>query len=327
LLLLLGAVCALASPARAITLKIGGVEFWIEDRDNGTEYNIPGAVGTSIGVPNNPAAGIPAMDAAGGILPAGGMSGANWWPGVSVGTSEDSWGIARTDLIKDVYGNVLWNATTANTELTWFFYGAEDFYAENQDGVGLDVLTASVHLRAQLWEDPLATGTPLPLGQGSLNRPNLTTYTGVTDATATMLLQLDSVPGFIRTAPGGVPIKGGPATEFETQFNALSFTGQGLAYFDVTGGTMATNFDLGTIWTPASLTNGVPNCDAWAKFDAYPALDGPNPSGGPNIGPPYDWLVKTGGQVYTSYVPEPVTMASLLLGVGCLGGYVRKRKR
>ena len=329
LLLLGGIVLALAMPAQAITLRIGGVEFWIEDRDNGTEYWVPGA---PIGVANNPAAGVLAMDLAGGTPPVGGYSSlvdGAWWPGTAIGKTEDSWGIARTDLIKTTGGTVLWSATTANTELVWLFYGAEDFYAENQDGMGYDVLTASVHLRAELWEEPIG-GTAINLGAGSPNRTGFNTYTGVTEGT--QLLVLDSVPGFIRTInPGtGLPTKGGPATEFETQFNSYSFTGQGLSYFDVTGGTMQANFDLGTIYTLASVINGVPNCDAWAKFDSYPSPDGPNPTdptapGYTGVGP-YDWLVKTGGQVHMDYVPEPVTMAGLLLGIGCLGSYIRKRR-
>ena len=39
------------------------------------------------------------------------------------------------------------------------------------------------------------------------------------------------------------------------------------------------------------------------------------------------WLLRTSDPLEGDLVPEPVTMAGLLLGVGCLGGYVRKRKR
>jgi hypothetical protein len=334
LFLMAGVVLALAVPAGAITLRIGDVEFWIEDRDNGTEYVIPGVgvppvvKGASIGVTNNPLLGVPAMDLAGGTLPVGGIKGAAWaavpW---AIGANEDSWGVARTNQIKTPGGTVLWDNTTANTELVWIFYGAEDFYAENLNSLGSNVLTACVNLHAELWEEPLLGGTPLDWTNGYLNRTGLNTYTGVTESPSGLpLLVLDSVRGFIQVAGDF----GGPATEFETQFNALSFTGQGQAYFDVVGGTMQTAFATGTISTPASGINGVPNCDAWAKFDSYPSPDGTNPTkpGSPGytgVGP-YDWLVKTGGQVTTNVIPEPVTMAGMLLGFGCLGRYIRKRR-
>jgi hypothetical protein len=277
-------------------------------------------------VPEDPlGAGVAALDAAGGTLPAGGMASVApgaWFPGHAQGTSEDSWGIAFTDSIKKG-STVLWNGHGSppgtTTELVWFFYGAEDFYAENLDSTGNNLLTASRRLIAELWEDPKVGETPYTSTQGSNNRVNLTTYTGVTEGT--MLLRLQSVPGFIRVAGSA----GGVATEFETSFNALGFTGGGTAYFDVVGGTMAANFDLNTISSGASLFNGVANCDAMAVFWSEPALDGPNPAGVAGNQPPYDWLLKTGGQVHLVFVPEPVTMA--LMGAGLAGILALRRRR
>ena len=315
LLLMGGIVLALAVPASAITLVLGENNFDIVNRDNGALYNMPAGKGAFIGNPNNVAAGVGLLDLAANVFApaAGGKAG-------TIGASEDSWGIARTDLIRDISANIIWNGTTANTELTWVFYGAEDFYAENLDNAGT-VRVQSVNLFAELYEEPLAGGTPIDLTQGSTNRgvaPNV--YTSATEGT--MLLQLRSTAGFIHV-PGDF---GGALTEFETDFNPGSNTGAGLAYFDVVGGTMQIGFDQNSISSPASLANGMPNADAMIQFGSYPTTDGPNPSGAPVGPPPFDWLVRSDDPLRTDYVPEPITMAGLLLGIGCLGRYVRRRR-
>ena len=334
LLLLMGVVAALAAPAWAITLRIGTNVFHIEDRDNGTVYGgIPGGIGGSIGTTNNPGGGVGQLDAWAAKIPAAG----GWWPanaapGWALGASEDSWGIAFTDKITDLVGNEIWNKATSNTELTWVFYGAEDFYAENLDLGGNQIQTASVGLRAELWEEPTAGGTPLTvalINAGSGGRTALNAYTGATEGTN--LLILDSTANHIRTLGSA----GGPATEFETEFNSQSNKGSGVAYFDVIGGTMQVQFNNDEFFGPAAGANGVvTGADAWITFEADFSYNGPNPSGGdptadPPVlpgNPPYDWLVTTTGRLRTDYVPEPVTMAGLLLGIGCLGRYVRRRR-
>ena len=41
----------------------------------------------------------------------------------------------------------------------------------------------------------------------------------------------------------------------------------------------------------------------------------------------YEWLDDTTyAEITTDTVPEPITMAGLFLGIGCLGGYIRRRK-
>ena len=40
----------------------------------------------------------------------------------------------------------------------------------------------------------------------------------------------------------------------------------------------------------------------------------------------YDVTVSSGGQEFNAGVPEPLTMAGLMLGVGALGGYLRRRR-
>jgi hypothetical protein len=307
-----GIVLTLAMPAAAITLVYGENDFKIIDRDNGTVYSNIGPKGSFIGDPNNVANGVALLDAYPTKSAAAG----------AVGGSEDSWGIAKTTDIHDVNGNVIWQSLSANTELTWMFYGATDFYAEVVSNTG-DVTTQSVGLIAELWEQPLAAapGQPLiDLTQGSPWRTGLNGYTGATEGT--MLLQLTSADGFLHVL-GDL---GGPLTEFETTFNAVGNTGGGTAYFDVTGGTMASFFDTNTITSVAGILNGVPNADAWIQFTSTPTADGPNGSLDPGAVPPYDWLVQSEDPVRTYVIPEPMTMAGLLLGVGCLGRYIRKRR-
>lgn len=308
LLLMGGIVLALTMPASAITLVTGENNFKIINRDNGTVYYNIGPKGAWIGDPVNVANGVAILDA---YLP----------KDIAVGrrfASEDSWGIAHTTDIHDVDGTVIWQSLSANTELTWMFHSATDYYAEVSDGVG-SVHTDSVGLIAELWEEPKLGGTPINMTKGSPWRTGLSTYTGATEGT--MLLQLTSAPGFLHVAGDF----GGPLAEFESIFNAVSNSSSGTAYFDVTGGTMASFFDTNTITSTAGQINGVPNADAWIQFTATAASDGPNPSKLGGI-PPYDWLVTSEDPVRTNVIPEPMTMAGLLLGVGCLGRYIRKRR-
>lgn len=324
-----GLVFAQAVPASAITLAAGYNEFDIITRDNGTVYALGAPAGyqfqnkgDSIGNPNNVALGIANMDAYPLQLPpAGGMPG-------TIGATEDSWGIAKNLNIIDDVGGTVWNHLTANTELGWVFYGAEDFYSEIVDNVGTTT-NQSVGLIAELWEEPVPTGTPIDLTQGSPWRgPNANDYTGVTEGE--MLLQLTSTAGFIHV-PGDL---GGALVEFETEFNTVAISSTGLAYFDVTGGTLADFFDTDDYMTPASginFANGlIPSqwCDAWIQFSATPSGDGPNPTQNPvDPNAPFDWLLDNTDPVRTYVVPEPVTMAGLMLGIGSLVGYVRRRRR
>jgi hypothetical protein len=311
LLLIGGLVLAVSSQAWAITLVVGENDFKIINRDNGTVYSIAGGAGTGIGDKNNVANGVALLDAYVSKTPAvGGL----------LGGSEDSWGIANTSTIHDSGGNIIWQAGGA-TELTWMFHSAKDFYAQTVNASGTTVTTQSVGLVAELWEEPLAGGTHIDMTQGSPWRTGLSTYTGATEGT--MLLQLTSVAGFIHE-PGEL---GGALTEFETTFNSFGNSGGGVAYFNVTGGTMMAFFDTNTIYTEASLYNKVANADAWIQFTSTPASDGPNGSKNPLHVPPYDWLVQSEDPVRTDVaIPEPVTMAGLLLGIGCLGRYIRKRR-
>ena len=100
-------------------------------------------------------------------------------------------------------------------------------------------------------------------------------------------------------------------------FTVIGNTGSGSAdqFYSVTGGTEMlfwdTNFFTPTkgLDYPADLRIHV--TDAPIDYLKVPAS--------------YDWLTTSSDPLTGAHVPEPVTMAGLLLGIGCLGRYIRKR--
>jgi hypothetical protein len=322
LLVMGGIVLALSIPAAALSIPNAPFLMKIHNFDNGSLYAplpLPPPPGVdTIGVADNPFAGVPQLDppavgAAGGMVSPPPPPYVPWAPW-SIGTSEDSWGVAKVMTILSFIPTIAhptgewvetWNAGTAPTELTWMFYGEEDYFMHQLNAE--EQLINGVNLHADLYEQPKAGGTAFDPSLGSAGRAGLSGYNTVTDGT--LIVALDSTPGFLH----GVGVEGGATAEFENRYNTKFGNGVGDAYFNVVGGTQQSYFDTNTILSPI----GAPAADMHAHFTAYPN------TGGTQVA---DWLVYSEDPVRGFQVPEPATMAGLLLGIGCLGRYLRKRR-
>ena len=172
--------------------------------------------------------------------------------------------------------------------------------------------------------------------KGSVDRIG-TGYDGIgpnsVDGTAVPWMHAWSSPGFLGSYNdvngNGVWDLGEPTwvgvTEFEGHFNpnALISAPAGYAEFYVD---VDPAVGQGGAWyAPGDCYTGTGGETADLRFiitvTANNPLNIPAPPGGGS-----DWTVTTTDDVDGFMVPEPVTMAGLLLGIGCLGRYVRKRR-
>jgi len=121
---------------------------------------------------------------------------------------------------------------------------------------------------------------------------------------STLVLELSSQPGI-------------EAQEFLSTFIPdASGSGNGSFnfYASVTGGTMQTIFDT-NIFPCGSAVPSILGTTADVRFE------GKSTPADPNL-----WLVHSSDPITLANVPEPITMAGLLMGIGCLGRYIRRRR-
>ena len=330
LLLMGGIVLALSTQAGAITFLQpyqGPVTMKFIDWDVGTLYGIAD--------PANPVQGEANLDA---LNPQ--------WPPPNSFCAEDMWGAAQLTTIRGQNNELLWSAAIPGTpEITGLFFGERDTYFDQSTTGGN--ITQYIHgqgVRIAFWEDANNDlGNPpgtYPGGNtGTARRTAEAVFEGATEGT--LLWTLNSGPGWDVTYPND---------EFFTTYSPSGGILPG--GFNALGGMMA---DVGTIYTCGP--DGAPgqvNVDddldgitdnlselGFAGSDDVP-MTGTNNwlfCGTPDDGVA-DWRIGFTGKpdsslefmvisddpIDTCVVPEPVTMAGLLLGIGCLGRYVRRRR-
>jgi hypothetical protein len=310
-----GMVLVATTPALAFTFNKpyqGPVFFKIANFDMGTTYPIL-PVGSTWGGTGANAADVPTLDGIAGKTQATGTRAL----GAFGDTLDDTWGIARVSEIDDNLGLPLWTPALTGTELTILFYGEQDIYLEQTDAT--DQVIAGVGLHFDMYEEAIPSATSFDPSAGSAGRDGPGTgYTTVTEGT--LVLAGSSVAGHIRT-PGD---KGGTNTEFEVDVNASALLfggvtgtiGSGVSFFEITGGTQSGMFLPGA-FTPLAPNIGLPGVkNAGVRLD-FTTIIPPNVS---------DWLVRSNDPAQLEAIPEPVTMLGLVMGLGGLGAYLRRRR-
>ena len=256
-------------------------------------------------------------------------SGTLYYPGGAIGgpgahPGEDAWGIF---FIKDIYkGEIdedtgvissgtdsLWiKNVTDGQELVGVFWGLVDVYNSTDPNSGTQTIE-STGLNVAIWEQPNGL---LDWGAGSSNRdPNIPwKYTSIgTDPNASLWLTAVGVPGLL---PSLVDAN----SEYRSHVNADPNAGAGdaKAYLEVASipglGTGSFNDSLDTDYYGA----------ADLYMDMATTLVNPTNTVDPNGD---DFTVTSNDDVTGMIVPEPVTMLAVFLGIGGLGGYVRKRTK
>jgi hypothetical protein len=279
----------------------GFVSIKYSNFDMGTLYPTQG--NGSYGVTNNTAAGSAALN----LLP-GQIAPTN--PAGLTGLAEDSWGIARLSTIEDFSSNTIWSQIGTGQEVTVIFYGSQDFFLSKD---GTQQVTSSYGLHIDLYLQTVGSPgyTAYNPSLGSAGRTSQSTYNTVTDGT--LLLSTVSTAGFLY-APG---VEGGTATEFTSTF-APGVNGKGSAYLNVTGGTMASQFNTNSI---QSVFNPGLFADLRVEFTTQPN-SGPGSVGNPTG----DWLVRSNDPVTAFIVPVPEPSTYGLVAAGALLGLVAFRR-
>jgi len=313
ILLLIGglAIAALAAPAHAALIKMNLTDF-----DVGALYNVPtGSTWTGAAtldaLPQTSVVGLGVPAAAANIN----------------GSLSDTMGIFRIESIIDVAsGNVLFSSGGA-AEISGIFWGLTDTYlatspsgsvagGQDQDIRGTGVQVALFYNASHVWP---GSGAPGPAGfaVGPVGTDGKSKLTFAPITNGTLFWTFRSTTGFNL---------GDLANEFFAKFTA---TASGNA-FGSEGNFLA---DMGAVdgWG-SGFNNDALDTEALLGYQLGDILGFPTKpvdtawhfTGSPNGAG--SWLLLTSDPVTADLVPEPVTMAGLLLGVGCLTRYIRKRR-
>ncbi|MCK4627258.1 MAG: PEP-CTERM sorting domain-containing protein, partial [Phycisphaerae bacterium] len=228
--------------------------------------------------------------------------------------NEDTWGVFRLDSITDPSGTIdLWNRFTPGTpEITGIFWGARDVYLDQTTtGAGMSQDIHGVGMSMALFEDAANNLDPYPAGGIAAARTAPGAFDTFTDGT--LIWTMNSVPGHDADFP---------EHEFFTKFwpdmeagagqNAAGGVFSQMGAVDLDGDGVAD--DVGSLnwWIiKDNIDDGV---DFTFEFTGEPDSNDV-------------WLVISDDPARTAVVPEPITMLGLFLGIGGLGGYIRKRRQ
>jgi len=228
----------------------------------------------------------------------------------------DGWGIVTVagivkgtvsnGVISPVLGSSgkLYESGDAGTAIMGVFWGRQDdkviFNNDGSQTIYADPAGSSEHVN--LYVVPESSLDNWNLGMsGPAGSPSAGLYTGITDV-GTLVLSGTVVTNSYSNGGGG---NDGVFSTFNPAggVNCGSFE----FYIDWTGGT-----DINTFGSPVGQGYFGGSTDAYLS--------------GHDNGGNFGWLVQSYDPAYMNAVPEPVTMMSMVLGIGCLGRYIRRRK-
>ncbi|MBE3096611.1 MAG: PEP-CTERM sorting domain-containing protein [Planctomycetes bacterium] len=322
LLLIGGLVVALSSPAWAVSINFtqpwsGPIVLHLTNYDMGTVYGGAPA-GTYARV--DTVAGMAAFTAAGGTVSTA--------PGSVAG--EDGWGVFRIDQILTAVvlgpnqiqatGTTLWANGMGGAELVGMFHGLNDVNIRiNPDG---SQTVDSVGMLYDFYAQTLGTFNP---NQGSAGRTGAGAYLTVGGpggvGGASNWVGGDAATGFIAPLTGVAPPNIEQKSGFDPTLAVPFAAGRADVFFDVHHGDLGPGMPttLDTNFYKGNDTNGPTTADIYLAITTY----GNNVL---NVPGGFDWTVTSSDPASAYLVPEPVTMASLFLGIGCLSRYIRKRR-
>jgi hypothetical protein len=330
-LLIVGLVLAVTVPASAINFRTGyqgPVTIKFTSWDMGVVYLPPAALQNGIGAvnayeatPGNSSLYAPAF---GGVYYD--TNGNVVVPNAAL--REDGWGILTvTEIYKSGTSpinpaNILWMPGDGGKELTMMFYGLVDNAIAPGGFLGSELIQ-SQNVRFDLYENAL--GSFAAAGgatQGSAGRTGFATYNGITNVAGGVLsLEGLTMPGvgqiigsagpdeflsnFTPNIVGGVPQNTGSGTFAALlELNAANALLQrDYLQFNTDGMQLGADLTVNGTTTPndgSQTQNGLPIAN-WTVLNEDPFRG-------------------------NAIIPEPVTMAGLMLGIGCLSRYVRKRR-
>jgi len=362
LLFMGGIVLALAVPASALTwnvnLPVGGptkVRLNIIDWTMGKTYYDVDVNGNPTGNPVSLTEGVGAVNALGQNAPAGvqtitkAQTGLGGVGNALVNQTEDIWGVVQVQqILDDTTPSVIYwdNVVDPNSEIVGLIYGGVDTMVIDDLASGLQRVSAA-GLFVDFYEQPKGTFDET-LGSGG--RLSFDEYEGVgktwndadldtivdpgevSDITGSrLLLAMESTDGDKawgdQTLASDVDADGDSDGDFRAQFSpgVTPGTGNGNSWLwlDLVGGAWADppdpiSFEVpdnywGAPGDPGSSTHG--DVHAHQQFTPY------NGAG--------DWLTDSDDPTIlaSTVIPEPVTMAGLMIGVSSLLGYVRRRRK
>jgi hypothetical protein len=252
---------------------------------------------------------------------------------VLVGQTEDWWGIVKVqELIGDPTATMYWSgAADPNYELVGLVYGGVDTYVSTDPVTG-EQTVSSAGVFFDVYMQPKGT---LDETIGSAGRLALDKYVGVGYdgvgnplANSLLLLSMESTDGKPFPLVAGMDIDGDGDQDgdFRSVYTPNpppvgAGTGESSLFWDI---------------VYEDICNGLATLEVVDNY--FPLVDprfGPSQygdmHGGQDFDPaffgPSDWIITsddpTRGSMYV--VPEPLTMLGVFLGLGSLGGYVRRR--
>lgn len=314
LLVILAALAALTVPAGALTFRqayTGPVTLKFASWDMGVVYAVPGSLVDTI-------AGVNTYEGIAGNAALYPMANGHYYDsngkrddevGYDASLREDGWGILT---VTEIYktgtsasnpANILWlPGDNGNTELTAIFVGGVDnALVASTDTIGAEVIqTQGIELF--LYENTVASLDP---SLGANGRTGFASYTGITGGT----LCLDML---VTTGVGQISGSTGPA-EFRAIFTP-----------DVGGATGSGSF--------ASYVDLVPGTRDYDQFNTNGMLGGTDLSvngtttANTDFAQNGNWTVLNEDPFRGNVIPEPITMLGVVLGIGGLAGYIRKRR-